>query len=185
MSEIETARLLLRPLDSGDRQPIAALFETPSVIRYLAVDPFADNAAAQEFAADFIRKSREEFASAGAGAMAVVTRAGALTIGYCGLRPLPGEATRMELLYALQPRYWDKGLAGEAARACLDWGFSALPVLEVMGLSMIENEASWRLMERLGMGYVGETEEYYGRRLAQYRLTRRQWLGGIAPNPRA
>lgn len=172
--EIQTPRLVLRRLDTGDVEAMAALFHDPEVRRHLAVLPM-DAFEARSFAAQFIRDSRAEFRNAGSGAMAVTPWAGSVPIGYCGLRPIPGEAEAFELMYALAPRFWGLGLATEAARACLDWGFRSLPMQEVLALARPQNRASIRVMEKLGMAYSGITSRYYDDRLALYRLPRFVW----------
>ena len=172
--EIETPRLFLRRLDVGDLTPICDLFADPSVRRYLAVGELR-GADVRSFAAKFIHNSRREFARTGSGAMALVTRAGAVTIGYCGLRPLPDREAALELLYALAPRYWGQGLASEAALSCLDWGFGDPALAEILGLAMPQNQASRRVMEKLGMTYEEMTDRYYNDWLCLYRMTRRRW----------
>ena len=172
--EIETRRLLLRRLDSGDVEAMAVLFVDRDVRQHLAITPM-DEVEARNFAVQFIRESRAEIQSVGAGALAVVPHAAPVAIGYCGLRPLPGEAGTLELMYALRPRFWGQGLATEAALALLDWGFRHLAIDSVIGMARQQNGASCRVMQKLGMAYSGITERYYDDRLALYRLPRFAW----------
>lgn len=174
--ELETPRLVLRRLDTGDAEVMAALFADPAVRRYLAVQPM-DAYEARGFAGQFIRESRAEFRTAGTGAMALTPRGAPAPIGYCGLRPLPADGDSLELMYALAPRFWGLGLATEAAGACLDWGFRTLAMAAVIGLARPENVGSLRVMQKLGMAYSGTTERYYDSRLALYRLPRFAWNG--------
>jgi RimJ/RimL family protein N-acetyltransferase len=174
--EIETGRLRLRRLDAGDVEAMTALFVDREVRRHLAVNAM-DAFEARNFAVHFIRESRAEFQSSGSGAMAVVPRAAPTAAGYCGLRPIPGEAGTFELMYALAPRFWGLGLATEAARACLDWGFRNLSIESVIGMARPENLASCKVMRKLGMAYSGVTHRYYDDRLALYRLPRFAWSG--------
>ncbi|MEX0342256.1 MAG: GNAT family N-acetyltransferase, partial [Erythrobacter sp.] len=46
---------------------------------------------------------------------------------------------------------WGKGYAKEAAKASLDVAFERFGAGEVIALTVARNEASWGLMERLGM----------------------------------
>ena len=173
--EIETRRLLLRRLDTGDVEAMTALFVDGAVRRHLAVNAM-DAFEARNFAVQFIRESRAEFHSAGAGAMALVPHASPVAVGYCGLRPLSGEADTLELMYALSPRFWGQGLATEAAGAYLDWGFRNLGIDAVIGMARLQNAASCRVMQKLGMAYSGMTTRYYDDRLALYRLPRFAWV---------
>ena len=169
--ELESSRLSLRRLDRGDTEAIGRMFADPAVTRHLAVGSLSDAREVRQFAEAFIAKSREEFAGAGCGAMAVVGRRGDL-LGYCGLRPLPDVTEAVELLYALAPRFWGLGLATEAAGLTLSWGFATLAITEVVGLAAPENVGSRRVMEKLGMGYAGTTSDYYDAELALYCIRR-------------
>jgi RimJ/RimL family protein N-acetyltransferase len=48
-------------------------------------------------------------------------------------------------------RYQGKGLATEAARALLDFGFNSMGLHRIFARTGRANTRSWRLMERLGM----------------------------------
>ena len=52
------------------------------------------------------------------------------------------------------------------------WGFARLSIAEILGLAALENVASRRVMEKLGMGYAGTTRAYYDAELALYRIRR-------------
>ncbi len=179
--EIETRRLVLQRLNSGDVDVLAALFHDSAVRQHLAVTPM-DPYEARHFAIQFIRESRDEFRNAGAGAMAVVPHGAVVAIGYCGLRPMPDRENALELMYALAPRFWGHGLATEAARACLDWGFENLAMADVIGMARPNNPASCRVMEKLGMKFSGMTERYYDDRLRLYRLPRFVWQQNSEPD---
>ncbi len=172
--EIETERLILRRLDTGDLPEIAALFADSHVLRHLAVEAI-DGDGARDFATDFIRDSRGEFRDAGTGAFAVTFRSSPKAIGYCGLRAVPVEPGSLELMYALSPRVWGKGIATEAAGACLEWGFATLDPNAVIALARTENHASRAVIEKLGMRYIGMSDRYYRDTLRLYRMGRRHW----------
>ncbi|MBT7757802.1 MAG: GNAT family N-acetyltransferase [Rhodospirillaceae bacterium] len=180
--ELTTCRLLLRPFDDGDQAAMADLFADEAVRRQLAMAPMG-TADAADFAARFIRASRDEWQDGGCGVLAIVARRGAAdmrlrdgdedrAIGYCGLRLLPDRISAVELSYALAQIHWGRGLAVEAARAVLDWGFANLPVREILAITRPEHAASRRVMEKLGLVHRGETDRYYGETLAAYGLTR-------------
>ena len=74
----------------------------------------------------------------------------------------------VELLYALSPAYWGRGLATEAAGAVVDWGFANLAVPEIQAFTRKEHTASRRVLEKLGLRHLDETDRYYGETLAAY-----------------
>lgn len=165
---------------AGDQAVMTALFADDAVRRYLALGRLGQKGAAN-FAASFIAGSQDEWRDGGCGALAIALRetdggdgrAGEnLVIGYCGLRLLPDRISAVELLYALLPVHWGRGLATEAATAVLHWGFANLAVHEIQAFTRSEHLASRRVMEKLGMGYLGETDRYYGETLAAYGLPR-------------
>ncbi len=172
--ELNTRRLRLRPLVAEDQCALAALFADRSVRQHLAMADLSQHGAAG-FAAGFIASSRDEWRDGGCGALAVVSRAPGSqdsAIGYCGLRLLPDRISAVELLYALAPVHWGQGLATEAAGAVLKWGFENLAVREIQAFARSEHTASRRVMEKLGLHYLGETGRYYGETLAAYGLPR-------------
>jgi ribosomal-protein-alanine N-acetyltransferase len=64
----------------------------------------------------------------------------------------------VEVGWSISPEHWNKGLATEAARASLDWGFEQVGLDEIVSFTMVENGASRRVMEKLGMRYDREFE---------------------------
>lgn len=62
-----------------------------------------------------------------------------------------GNGTQAELGWTIDPAHQGKGYAPEAVRAVLDVCFGPLGLRRVVAECFADNEASWRLMERLGM----------------------------------
>ena len=172
--EIVTSRLRLRPFAEDDLANLAELFADEAVQKYLAVGPLGPKGA-QNFAAGFIQSSKDEGREGGTGAMAVTSAEKSLEgglIGYCGLRYLPDRISAVELVYALQQSHWGQGLATEAARAVIQWGFANLNAREIIAFTRPEHGASRRVMEKSGMTVRGETDRYYGETLAVYGVDR-------------
>lgn len=79
--------------------------------------------------------------------------------GCAGLRPYRVEERVYELGVHLRPAFWKQGLASEAARAVIDYGFGALGAEGLFAGHHPSNEASRRLLLRLG--FVRTHEELY------------------------
>ena len=75
-------------------------------------------------------------------------------VGYVELEVNPIR-TVAELGYDIARSHWGKGLAAEAARAVVDWGFRELGLAKVAAFANIRNRQSWRVMEKLGMTREG------------------------------
>jgi RimJ/RimL family protein N-acetyltransferase len=65
-------------------------------------------------------------------------------------------ASELELLYALRPDLWGRGLAAEAARKCIDWLFQTQPISRLLAGADPANERSQRVLERLGFVAIDE-----------------------------
>ena len=75
-------------------------------------------------------------------------------IGFCGFVRLEGME-EPELAYELTQAAWGDGLATEASLACLRYAFEDAGLERVIAGADAENVASLRVMEKLGMRYVG------------------------------
>jgi len=145
----ETARLIVRLWSEADRVEYLATCNTQAVTANLGGPAkIADVDAALER----IRTSQEEN---GFSFWAVERKSDHSFVGYCGLKraALPGMALNgeVEIGWRLREDAWGKGYALEAALAVLDWAWTNLDCDRVVSFTVSSNEASWRLMERLGM----------------------------------
>jgi ribosomal-protein-alanine N-acetyltransferase len=83
-------------------------------------------------------------------------------IGTCGFTRINTEYNSGEIGYVLNPDFWGKGYACEAARCVMDFGFEALGLHRIEARFMKGNEASQRVMEKLGMKFEGyHVDEIY------------------------
>jgi ribosomal-protein-alanine N-acetyltransferase len=120
----------------------------------------------------------------GWGFWVVEERGGASFVGVVGLMTIPWEARftpAVEIGWRITPAFRRRGYAEEAARAALDFAFGTLGLPEVVAFTVPGNEASWRLMERLGMRQDGEFDHP---RLAAGHPLRRHLLYRLAAVPR-
>jgi [ribosomal protein S5]-alanine N-acetyltransferase len=81
----------------------------------------------------------------------------------------------VEVGWSVAPERWGEGIATETARASLAWGFERAPLDEIVSFAMVENAASLRVMEKLGMRYerdfprAGIPHSLYRIRAAEFR----------------
>ena len=89
----------------------------------------------------------------------------------------------IEVGWRLAPAYWGKGYATEGALAALQFGFEQIGLDEILSMTVLANEPSWRVMERIGMtrdldGDFDHPRVPDGHRLKRhilYRLKRAHW----------
>jgi ribosomal-protein-alanine N-acetyltransferase len=160
-----TERLVLRrytreDLDAWHRQ----IFDDPEVMRYLP----GGHPIPREQLEGAHERGAKHWKDHGYGVWVVCDRATGQLIGHCGLRFLD-EVAETEVLYGLGRRYWGRGLATEAARAAVEFGFGQAGLLRIVAFSVPANIASRKVMEHLGMRLEAETH-LFGLDLVRYAI---------------
>jgi RimJ/RimL family protein N-acetyltransferase len=162
---LETERLLLREFDEGDAAAFYALGSDPAIIRYTG-DP-GGGLSSLEHALEVLRsRPIADYRTHGFGRWACALRDGGEVIGFAGLKYLD-DLGEVDIGYRFLPARWGRGLATEAGRAVLDYGFRRLGLERVIGLADPANVASVRVLQKLGLTFVGE-QEYHGQNAAWY-----------------
>ena len=146
---IETSRLLLRPFATDDVDALHAHWTDREVRRYL----WDGDKLSRARAAQLIDDSLASFSARRFGFWTLRTRDDGLFVGSAGLRSIQGGSPDVELIYSLAPSIWGRGLATEAARAVLRYGFKVLPGPIYAGTDA-PNTRSVEVMRRLGMRYL-------------------------------
>jgi RimJ/RimL family protein N-acetyltransferase len=145
---LETERLILRELYPDDAEDMMRLHSHPEVQRFTGDGIITSS--------DGIRKKIEEkmydYKTYGYGRWATILKDGDQFVGWSGLAYLP-EFDEIDVGYRFLPEYWGKGLATEAARAILDYGFNNLHLDRIVGIAMKGNKASIRVLEKAGMKF--------------------------------
>jgi RimJ/RimL family protein N-acetyltransferase len=72
-----------------------------------------------------------------------------------GMIELRINGFKADVGYVLARRFWGKGIATEALRVVVDWALSQEGVYRVWALCDVENVASARVMEKVGMEREG------------------------------
>lgn len=74
-------------------------------------------------------------------------------IGSIGIVRLYEEDSRGEFGYAISREHWNKGIVTEAMTALLDYFFNTIGFETIDGVHDVNNPASGRVMQKLGMAY--------------------------------
>jgi RimJ/RimL family protein N-acetyltransferase len=143
-SELDTARLHLRPASAADLEALHRLWSDPDVRRHL----FDDRTVSLDEARGLLARSDAGFADRNLGIWCADLRADGAMVGFAGFLHSDGEP---DLIYGLHPSQWGRGLAGEAARRVIEHAFTLPAVANVVASVDEPNRASIRLLERLGM----------------------------------
>lgn len=153
MPQIETARLRLRMFKTDDLDRLAEIFGDREVVRYLGAQ--AGTPLSRDETESALASIINYWKKNGLGRWALEFKEDGRLIGYAGLRLLEGAP---EVVYLLAKEYWHRGLATEAARACLRYGFEELKAARVVALTRHGNMASRHVLKKVGLRYVGDAE---------------------------
>ncbi|MGB5430765.1 GNAT family N-acetyltransferase, partial [Eudoraea sp.] len=120
---IETERLLLREITLDDKEALFKLHSDPAVQKYTG-EPVVESIEEIEKA---IRTRIDDYGKYGFGRWATFLKNGMQFVGWAGLAYLP-EFDEIDLGYRFLPEYWGLGIATEASRAILTYGFDSLKI---------------------------------------------------------
>ena len=144
-----TERLLLRRATAEDVEPIRAIRELDTVSHWLGTDA-SDR---QRFDEHFGRPARL--------AHALVVELDGTIIGELMFKiedawaqaevQQDAAGTQAELGWVIDPTYAGRGYATESVVELLRMGFEELGLRRIVAYCFVDNEPSWRLMERVGM----------------------------------
>jgi len=147
--QIETARLRMRPFTIADVDALHRHWTQPEVRKYLWDDIIIPRVQV----VDVVESSITNFAQHGFGLWALFPQDQPELIGFCGFRFF-GEPPEIEILYSIAPERSGRGLATEAVRAMLRYGFEQHKLARIYAGADPPNAASFRVMEKCGMKFA-------------------------------
>ncbi|MGI8915287.1 MAG: GNAT family N-acetyltransferase [Chloroflexota bacterium] len=153
---LETPRLVLRPIRLSDAGDIFVFASDPAVARYTTWPPHPTVAATEASVRDLLHR----YAQSLVGPWGIVHRDDGKVIGSCGFAYVMAWHGRAEIAYALSQAYWGQGLMPEAVRAVLGFGFQTLQLNRIEARCEVENVASERVMQKLGMQFEGVLRQH-------------------------
>lgn len=148
-SAIETERLRLRPFESGDLDVLFSIYSRPDVMRFLYDEPRSREQAAALLERKMAGRSVER--DGDTLSFAIELRSTGQVIGDCIVRLLSAAHRQGEIGFVLDPAHQGHGYATEAGREMLRVGFDELDLHRIVGRLEARNDASARVLERLGM----------------------------------
>jgi ribosomal-protein-alanine N-acetyltransferase len=147
---LETERLVLRPLVADEVDSLHRISNEPTVRLYL----WDDKPISEATIKSLIVQSDRMFSKEKIGLFGIRMRGRGDLLGFCGFVRL-GGMEESELWYELTHKAWGKGIATEAAWACVRYAFEEVGMKRVIAGVDASNTASLRVTEKLGMKYLG------------------------------
>lgn len=161
---LHTKHLLLRDLVADDWPAVHEYATDPEVVRYM---PWGPNTEQQT--RDFISSaiSQQQEMPRRQYELAVILKEKDQLIGCCGLRLSRPEHKGGDFGYCFNRQFWGQGYATQAARAIVEFGFRRCGLHRIFATCDARNNASRRVLERLGMRREGH--------FLQDKWERQQW----------
>lgn len=145
---LETSRLSFRRLTMNDLDDLFALYHAPDVRKYYSegIPDYEETRRELEWIVG------ECYPKYGFGLWATILKETGTLIGRCGLCPMDIEGKEeIEVAYMLDSQYWGQGLATEAAKAILKYGFETVGLSRLISVINPGNIGSARVAEKMGM----------------------------------
>jgi RimJ/RimL family protein N-acetyltransferase len=149
MTVLETERLHLRHFNTNDAPFILALLNEPSFLHYIGDKNVRTLEAAQQY---IINGPVATYERHGFGLYQVELKDSHTPIGMCGLLKRE-ELPQPDIGFAFLPTFWKQGFAFEAAAAVLADARERLQLHRMLAIVNPENEASIKLLEKLGFQF--------------------------------
>ncbi len=146
---LTTERLVLRPFTAGDLDDVWSYQRLPEVVEHMLAEPRT-----REQSRSSVEAMVRETSLTREGdclALAMFRPDSGTVVGHVELVWRSEPSRQGELGYVLHPDHQGRGLATEAARALLRWGFEDFGLHRIYGRCNARNAASAALLERLGM----------------------------------
>ncbi len=171
MVVIETPRLTLNAWHLDDFDAFAPIARDTQVMRFIAAgEPWPDRKIAY-----FIGRQTAFQQALGHSMWNIRLKETDKLVGLCGLQPL-ADTGEIEVGWWLASALWGRGLATEAARAAVDWGFRAHALQRVVAIAHPDNTASLNIMGKLGMTDEGpQPNPYDAGDVASFAIESESW----------
>ena len=152
MPQLATERLVLRPIRrEHDLAALYSLFADVKVARYTDTGPFTSVSEAVEVM-DWIEQIYQEQRGM---RWAITIKDGDVLVGTCGFNVWERRNNVAEIGYDLAHRCWGRGLMTEALTAMIEFGFREMALHRVEADVTVGNDASARVLEKLGFHEEG------------------------------
>lgn len=176
MVMLETPRLILRRWREEDVAPMAAVNADPEVMRWIRDGRVLD----EQRTRARVEEWENEWEAQGFGLFAVELRSTGELAGFTGLSVpgfLPEILPAVEVGWRLGRSHWGQGLATEAASAAVRFGFEERGLERIVSIAQVGNDASERIMTKLGMRLFRETvAPTGGRRVRVFEMSSDQYV---------
>lgn len=144
---LETDRLVLRKMLTRDAADMFEYASRPEVSEYLLWNPHTT----QRFTKNYLHFLQSQYGSKNFYDWAVTLRSSEKMIGTCGFTSFDLANNSAEVGYVLSSSYWGQGIAPEALKKVIDFGFRVLRLHRIYARIMDGNTRSETVAKKCGM----------------------------------
>jgi RimJ/RimL family protein N-acetyltransferase len=147
--ELETERLVLRRLSTGDAEFVLELLNEPSFLRYIGDKGVRNLDDARQY---ILSGPVASYERNGFGLYLVELKGSRIPIGISGLvkrETLPDA----DIGFAFLPAYWSQGYAAESAVAVMKYAQETLKLDRILAITSPDNDASAKLLCKIGLRF--------------------------------
>ena len=172
--QLETQRLILRDwIPDEEAEQALSIYGDPVVMRYIGTGATVESVEDMRSRLHKRNALNAELNN-GTGFWAISDKPRGEIFGTVILKQLPDATEQLtqdwEVGWHLKRSAWGNGYATEAAGAVLNYGFKTVQLPVIYAVASPANQASIRVMQRLGMAPLGRTQKYYGRETELFEL---------------
>jgi RimJ/RimL family protein N-acetyltransferase len=162
---LETERLLLREFCKEDFDELYRMNRDPEIMKFVGDGSTRNH---QEQIDELERLIQNYSKRPGLGIWATTLRENGTFVGASGV-VYYDNTPEIEIGYRMLKEHWNKGYATEASKVLLKYGFENLALKKMVSSAHVDNVASRRVMEKIGLKFM-DFRFHYGCKQAYYEL---------------
>lgn len=156
LPELESERLIMRKMTEADAYDMWIYSSDPDLLAHLPLGLTETVEESRKAIVGFM----EMYQGRRVAPWGITNKADGKHIGICGYESWNPVTDRAEIGFLIAREYWRQGLASEAARRVMRFGFENMQLNRVEARTKTENEPSKQLLLKLGMRYEGLMREH-------------------------
>lgn len=153
--QLETERLLLRPLEMNDAQDMFLMDKNPNVHKYLWQKPVQQI----DEVIKVIDYVNAQYQKNNIGRYATILKETGEFIGWTGIKFVDdhienGNTNFFDYGYRLDERFWGKGYASEATKFWVNYAFNEMKIEKMHAYTHAQNDASNHILKKTGFDFM-------------------------------
>ncbi|MBM7587770.1 ribosomal-protein-alanine N-acetyltransferase [Bacillus pakistanensis] len=157
LPELRTDNLILREITEQDAQALFEYFSSDKAMQFYGMNPLTT----LEQMKNIVKGMASGYEKKQAIRWGIQLKDQQELIGTIGFNNWSNLHKKAELGYDLNPRYWRKGYMFEAISKVIQFGFEEILLNRIGAFVYLDNEASNRILEKIGFHQEGILKDYY------------------------